>query len=204
MKPEEVKLFSDGEEYYMFYGNNCVTCGKKLEELGVLRCMWSRTDSKIGTFCLNCFNKINNRSEIQEVKIFNVCEYMPAEAFPVIIKPPMISFGKGNETVFSAAFRDTPHTADNTRYALRESWEGSVIGNQELAKGDDEWLNIDWDNLSKEELEDLRLKEKQIIFGGSKGEKKSEKPEDINAFLLDAKDSEPLLPGSDKKRLTNG
>lgn len=125
-------FFEKNENRYYYVGYcKCDGCESLLKDTVIITHYWDKKNSSYSLNCLNCFYKRKETPHIvKEVRGARIVFDRPETAFPVIIQPPGLQSGRGDETVFSMAEkqRENEEVIDRTRLAGRESWSGAQIG----------------------------------------------------------------------------
>ncbi len=116
------------KSYFYFSEKNvfCDYCNLIISKTLLFQVCWSK-HPKINKACTNCIKETKKEYGIVFESFWCILiSEIPENCKPKLILPPIISNAKINN--FQAAEIQTIKTIDNTKYADRETWEGSQIG----------------------------------------------------------------------------
>lgn len=128
--------------YFNELNKKCSICLKKIIDVSniiYIRNVWSKKHHELLYYCRNCATKkAENESYVYLYKdmIHAILETeLPLSCVLVLNLPPQLSPSKDTD-VFSLAItnREGEQTISKTKYALKETFEGAKIGNEEIYK----------------------------------------------------------------------
>lgn len=109
----------------------CNNCKQPINKILIHCFEWGRNEATEAIYCKQCYKKINQIGKVLEKKVVLVVPTLPQDAFPVLLRPPVLK--DGAISLFEAVNQKVApadEIVDKTVLAGRKegSWEGSKVG----------------------------------------------------------------------------
>lgn len=128
---KQIPLYIDNRKRYFYVTQEelfCESCNDELINLVFIRIKWDK-QSQIGLLCHNCTNNIMFQAQVEEWKLAEITNEKRKDFVPILIMFGGLKNSDRNLTVFDSEEIKSDEVSDKTKFAGRESWGGSLIGN---------------------------------------------------------------------------